>query len=125
MLSKWVCLYTLVEDGCETHSNPSTTPEFAEQWHGRHCQHPPSRALLSLTSAPPLPPAATAAAAAAAAAAVEYCDLGTLTSFTSKVLSDPSDDEQMVQLLVLLQDAARGIAALHSNSVVHGDGEAL
>jgi hypothetical protein len=39
------------------------------------------------------------------------------------MLTDPSDDEQMMQLLVLLQDAARGIAALHSKSVVHGDGE--
>jgi hypothetical protein len=27
-----------------------------------------------------------------------------------------------MQMLVLLQDAARGIAALHSKSVVHGDG---
>jgi hypothetical protein len=39
------------------------------------------------------------------------------------MLTDPSDNEQMMQLLVLLQDAARGIAALHSKSVVHGDGE--
>lgn len=52
----------------------------------------------------------------------EYCDLGTLTNYASKVLTDPSDEHQMVQLLVLLQDAARGIAALHSKSVVHGDG---
>jgi hypothetical protein len=38
-------------------------------------------------------------------------------------LKDPLDNEQMMQLLVLLMDAARGIAALHSKSVVHGDGE--
>jgi hypothetical protein len=53
----------------------------------------------------------------------EFCDLGTFTSYASKVLKDPSDNEQMMQLLVLLMDAARGIAALHSKSVVHGDGE--
>jgi hypothetical protein len=39
------------------------------------------------------------------------------------VLTDPCDEQHMLQLLVLLQDAARGIAALHSKSVVHGDGE--
>lgn len=53
----------------------------------------------------------------------EFCDLGTFTSYASKVLTDPCDEQQMLQLLVLLQDAARGIAALHSSSVVHGDGE--
>jgi hypothetical protein len=52
----------------------------------------------------------------------EYCDLGTLTSYASKTLTDPSDEEQLMQMLVLLQDAARGIAALHSKFVVHGDG---
>lgn len=53
----------------------------------------------------------------------EFCDLGTFTSYASKVLTDPCEEQQMLQLLVLLQDAARGIAALHSKSVVHGDGE--
>lgn len=53
----------------------------------------------------------------------EFCDLGTFTSYASKVLTDPCDEQQMLQLLVLLKDAARGIAALHSNSIVHGDGE--
>jgi hypothetical protein len=34
---------------------------------------------------------------------------------------DPADDQQMLRLLLLLQDAARGLQALHSKSVVHGD----
>lgn len=51
----------------------------------------------------------------------EYCDRGTLSSLVGKVPMDPADDLQMLRLLLLLQDAARGLQALHSKSVVHGD----
>ena len=51
----------------------------------------------------------------------EYCDHGTLSSLVGKLPMDPADDQQMLRLLLLLQDAARGLQALHSKSVVHGD----
>lgn len=59
---------------------------------------------------------------AACRPAAEYCDLGTLTSYAAKSIKDPVDEDQFMQLLVLLLDTACGLAALHSNNVVHGDG---
>jgi serine/threonine protein kinase len=59
-----------------------------------------------------------------ATALAEYCDHGTLTAYAATAVKDPCEERQLLQLLVLLQDAARGLVALHSKNVVHGDGEA-
>uniref|UniRef100_A0A383WBA4 Protein kinase domain-containing protein n=1 Tax=Tetradesmus obliquus TaxID=3088 RepID=A0A383WBA4_TETOB len=51
----------------------------------------------------------------------EFCDCGTLSSWVGNTLMDPADTQQVLHLLLLLQDAARGVHHLHSKSIVHGD----
>lgn len=51
----------------------------------------------------------------------EYCDLGTLSNIVSEWSPGEGDEEQMILRLVLLQDTAKGLQALHSKNVVHGD----
>ena len=47
--------------------------------------------------------------------------MGTLTSIAATWDVDDECDEQMLERLRLLLDAAQGLEALHSNHVVHGD----
>lgn len=51
----------------------------------------------------------------------EFCDMGTLTSIAASWATDDECDEQMLERLQLLQDAAQGLEALHGNHIVHGD----
>ncbi|KAF6255835.1 kinase-like domain-containing protein [Scenedesmus sp. NREL 46B-D3] len=51
----------------------------------------------------------------------ELCDCGTLCSWVGDTALGDGNTEQELQLLLLLQDAARGVAHLHSRSIVHGD----
>eukprot|EP00878_Enallax_costatus_P018455 GHUV01019427.1.p1 GENE.GHUV01019427.1~~GHUV01019427.1.p1 ORF type:complete len:578 (+),score=131.42 GHUV01019427.1:188-1921(+) len=52
----------------------------------------------------------------------EYCDLGTLGGVAAHNWSPlQEDDQQMLQRLLLLQDTAMGLAALHAEATVHGD----
>lgn len=51
----------------------------------------------------------------------EYCDMGTLSSIASTWEPQEECDEQMLERLQLLRDAAQGLEALHTNHVVHGD----
>ncbi|WIA34787.1 hypothetical protein OEZ86_013090 [Tetradesmus obliquus] len=52
---------------------------------------------------------------------LEYCDCGTLHQIASEWLPGEECDEQMLERLLLLRDAAQGLAALHAKNVVHGD----
>uniref|UniRef100_A0A383WIW4 Protein kinase domain-containing protein n=1 Tax=Tetradesmus obliquus TaxID=3088 RepID=A0A383WIW4_TETOB len=52
---------------------------------------------------------------------LEYCDCGTLHQIASEWLPGQECDEQMLERLLLLRDAAQGLAALHAKNVVHGD----
>jgi hypothetical protein len=47
--------------------------------------------------------------------------MGTLSSIASTWESQDECDEQMLERLQLLRDAAQGLEALHTNHVVHGD----
>lgn len=47
--------------------------------------------------------------------------MGTLTGVASTWAMDDECDEQMLERLLLLQDTAQGLEALHSNHVVHAD----
>jgi tRNA A-37 threonylcarbamoyl transferase component Bud32 len=51
----------------------------------------------------------------------EYCDCGTLDQIASEWIPEDECEEQMLERLLLLQDAAQGLAALHVKKVVHGD----
>jgi hypothetical protein len=47
--------------------------------------------------------------------------MGTLSSIASTWEPEDECDEQMLERLQLLRDAAQGLEALHTNHVVHGD----
>jgi serine/threonine protein kinase len=51
----------------------------------------------------------------------EYCDCGTLNAIASEWIPEEECEEQMLERLLLLQDAAQGLKALHAKNVVHGD----
>lgn len=52
---------------------------------------------------------------------LELCDKGTLSSNMQQWKRHGEGEEQMLQRLMLLQDAARGLALLHGRNIVHGD----
>lgn len=47
--------------------------------------------------------------------------MGTLSSIASTWELQDECDDQMLERLQLLRDAAQGLEALHTNHVVHGD----
>lgn len=51
----------------------------------------------------------------------EFCDRGTLADVAAGWQPEAECEAQMMERLLLLLDAAKGLAALHSESVVHGD----
>ncbi|WIA37005.1 hypothetical protein OEZ86_008242 [Tetradesmus obliquus] len=51
----------------------------------------------------------------------EFCDRGTLADVAAGWQPKAECEAQMMERLLLLLDAAKGLAALHSESVVHGD----
>ncbi|KAF8061385.1 Acad10 [Scenedesmus sp. PABB004] len=52
---------------------------------------------------------------------LEYCDLGTLANIAAEWIPEEECDEQMLERLLLLRDAAQGLRLLHSKSIAHGD----
>lgn len=51
----------------------------------------------------------------------EYCDCGTLGHITGDWKASGECEQCMLSRLLLLQDCAQGLKALHNQHVVHGD----
>lgn len=51
----------------------------------------------------------------------ELCDCGSLYDVAAEWDSQQENDQQMLERLMLLRDAACGLEALHEANVVHGD----